>query len=333
MIITKSVSRFARNTVLLLESVRHLRLLGVDVYFEEQNIHSVSGDGELMLTIVASFAQAESLSASENMKWKIRKGYETGKPNTTRLFGYDVRNGEFSVNEEEAAVLMKIWQWYLEGDGYGKIAKRLNAEGIKTRSGKPWIETTVMRMIFNEKYAGDLLLQKRFIFDHLEKKEMQNKGELPKYYVSGHHEPVIPESIREAVLKEHERRKETQNFYNGSVNRYPLSGKIVCENCGKHYKRKTAGGKTIWLCQTYEKRGKAFCPSKRIPEEALLSQGFDLNSVEYITACSGNRLVFHFRNGGTEETVWKNRSRSESWTAEMKEEAKRKAEEGRRKNG
>lgn len=138
MIITKSISRFARNTVTLLSTVRELKSMGVDVFFEEQNIHSTSGDGELMLTILASFAQEESLSASENQKWRIKKNFEEGKPWSGKLYGYRLVKGTFVIIPEEAAIVRRVFAEYLSGKGNAGIANGLNADGIPSREGGKW---------------------------------------------------------------------------------------------------------------------------------------------------------------------------------------------------
>ena len=190
LVITKSISRFARNTVTLLETVRELKLLGVDVFFEEQNIHSISGDGELMLTILASYAQEESRSVSENCKWRVRNSFKDGKPNNMTLFGYRYKNKEWHVVPEEAAIVQMIFSDYLNGMGRNVIMKKLNAAGKRTLYGKTWSEEGIMRILRNEKYMGDILLQKTYITDHLSKKKCYNHGDLPKYYVHNHHQAI-----------------------------------------------------------------------------------------------------------------------------------------------
>lgn len=160
LVITKSISRFARNTVTLLETVRELKELGVDVFFEEQNVHSLSTDGELMLTILASFAQAESLSASENQKWRIKKNFEEGKPWSNKLFGYCLVDGRFEVVPEEADIVRRIFAEYLSGRGTTAIANGLNADGFMTRRGFSWRPNVIAQTLRNYNYTGNLILQK-----------------------------------------------------------------------------------------------------------------------------------------------------------------------------
>ena len=177
MVITKSISRFARNTVTLLETVRELKTLGVDVFFEEQNIHSLSADGELMLTILASYAQEESLSASENQKWRIRKGFENGELlNLRRLFGYDISKSGIQVNATEAAIVQELFHRAAMGDSFGMLARDLNNRGIRNSMGGKWSASRIAELLGNEKYCGNALLQKRYRNNHLEKKQFINNG-------------------------------------------------------------------------------------------------------------------------------------------------------------
>ncbi len=199
LVITKSISRFARNTVTLLNTVRELKSLGVDVYFEEQNIHTISGDGELMLTILASYAQEESLSASENQKWRIRKNFEQGIQSTFSLYGYRCKDRNITVYEPEAKVIKQIFKMYLSGIGSINIANHLTALGIPSQSGGEWSSKTIVSMLKNEKYTGDMLLQKYYTKDHLTKKDTINKGELPQYYVENSHEGIISKDDFQAV--------------------------------------------------------------------------------------------------------------------------------------
>lgn len=157
MVITKSISRFARNTVTFLETVRELKSLGIDVFFEEQNIYTMSAEGEVMLTLLASFAQAESLSCSDNCKWRIRKGFEEGRASTCTMLGYRLVDGEITLVEEEAETAKRIFDLYLAGYGLQKIANTLNEEGLYSIFGNEWHPTTVRKVLTNEKYCGDLL--------------------------------------------------------------------------------------------------------------------------------------------------------------------------------
>lgn len=164
MIITKSISRLARNTVTMLEVVRELKNINVDVYFEKENIHSMSGDGELMLTILASFAQEESRSVSENCKWRIRKGFQQGELINLRfMYGYKIKKGVIEINENEAAVVRMIFNDYINGMGCRLIAKKLIDMNIKKMRGGMWTSVRVLEILKNEKYTGNALLQKNML--------------------------------------------------------------------------------------------------------------------------------------------------------------------------
>jgi len=155
MVITKSISRLARNTVTLLETVRELKRLGVDVYFEEQNIHTLSAEGELMMTILASYAQEESLSASENQKWRIRKAFEQGELIQIRfLFGYRITRNKIEIDPANAAVVREVFQRVIDGDSFGSIAREMKERGINREFGGEWTPRSIHDMVANEKYMG-----------------------------------------------------------------------------------------------------------------------------------------------------------------------------------
>ena len=327
MVITKSISRFARNTVTLLETVRELKALGVDVYFEEQNIHTMSADGELMLTILASYAQEESLSVSENMKWRIRRNFEEGKPWSGLILGYRFQNGQFVVVPEEAEIVKRIFREYLDGLGATAIMKGLNEDGILTRLGKPWRIEGVLKILRNYNYTGNLILQKTYRENHLTKRKLKNNGEKPQYHAVGTHEAIIDLATFEAVQEELARRSEHYSGKKPSTVTYPFTRLIVCANCGKHYRRKTTATGIVWICSTYNTHGKKACASKAIPGSVLyeLTADMPLGDLTTIRAEKNNTLIFCFKNG--EQTVkrWKDRSRRESWTEEMKEKARQQA--------
>ena len=328
MVITKSISRFARNTVTLLETVRELKALGVDVYFEEQNIHTMSADGELMLTILASYAQEESLSVSENMKWRIRRNFEEGKPWSGLILGYRFQNGQFVVVPEEAEIVKRIFREYLDGLGATAIMKGLNEDGILTRLGKPWRIEGVLKILRNYNYTGNLILQKTYRENHLTKRKMKNNGEKPQYHAVGTHEAIIDLATFEAVQEELARRSEHYSGKKPSTVTYPFTRLIVCANCGKHYKRKTTATGIVWICSTYNTHGKKACAdSKAIPESVLyeLTADTPLGDLTAIRAEKDNTLIFCFKNGSQTVKRWQDRSRRESWTEEMKEKARQQA--------
>ena len=339
MVITKSVTRFARNTLTTLETVRELKALGVDVYFEKENIHSMSGDGELMLSILASFAQEESRSASENCKWRIRRMFEQGRPNTGNMLGYRLVDGRLQIVPEEAAVVRLIFSSYLDGMGGNAIAKKLAALGIQTRSGKGWEENTIFKMLRNEKYAGILLLQKTFSENHLSKKKCINQGELPMYHIKNGHEAIIDKERFACVQAEILRRAMSQRPPRKTAETYPFTGKVVCLQCGKKYRRKVVHSgapyeKPVWICSTFNKKGKTACNSQQIPEDILTTETLkvldlaELNTallwqqLSEIQAAAHNRLTYIFRDGQSVNVDWQHPSRRESWTPEMKQVAR-----------
>jgi DNA invertase Pin-like site-specific DNA recombinase len=336
LILTKSISRFARNTVALLETVRELKDIGVGVYFEEQNLHSLSGDGELMLTILASYAQEESRSVSENQKWRIRKDFKEGKPsNNIRIYGFDYKDFKLTIIPEEAEVVRMIFADYLSGLGKNAIMKKLIRLGVPTKCGGRWSESTVGSILGNEKFIGDTCLQKGFITDHLTKQWKLNSGELPKYYIEGSHEAIIDKATFEAVQTEIARRaakaKRPRKLIFSEFSRL-----ITCERCGAKFCKKinaagTKYAKVVWACATYTYRGKHECAAKRIPEDILKEKCAEVlglakydsavftAKVAAIVVPDDGIIVFTFKDGSQRTVTWKNRSRRESWTDKMKE--------------
>ena len=336
LVITKAISRFARNTVTLLETVRELKARHIGVFFQKEGINTLSGEGEVMLTILASFAQAESLSASENCKWRVRKSFKEGKINGLTMLGYKLHpDGRFTVVPEEASIVKKIFALYIAGTGKEGIANYLNQHGYDSRCGGGWSPNGVRHILTNRKYTGELFLQLTYRKDHLSKKKTVNKGALPMYKIPNHHEAIISAEAFDKV----------QEMINAKVRKpaesklSAFTGMIVCSSCGKHYKRKTVGGPTghAWICSTYNLKGKEYCKeAKRIPgkelyhvtAEVLGQDAFDdvvfKNTILRIEVPRPNVLQYCFRDGTTMIKEWKDRSRKESWTIEMKEKARRK---------
>lgn len=201
-VLVKSISRFARNTVDLLETVRHLKDIGVDVWFEDEGIHSMDGDGELMLTILASFAQEESRSISDNCKWGIRKRYERGETHGFKIYGYRTKKGNLVVKEDEAAIVRRIFRMFLDGDSCYIIGQKLAAEDVKSYGGKAFCGEVISGMIRQEKYMGCTLAQKFYTENHITHKQIRNNGELPMYFIEGTHPAIISKETFEAAQKE-----------------------------------------------------------------------------------------------------------------------------------
>ena len=325
MILTKSISRFARNTVTLLETVRMLKAMGVDIYFEEQNIHTLSSDGELLLTILASYAQEESRSVSENMKWRIKKNFEAGIPWNGRMLGYRLDGDHYEIVAEEAALVRRIFIEYLEGAGFNLIAQRLNEDGITPAWGELWHKTTIAKILRQYAYTGNLLLQRTFRDNHITKKSCINEGQLPQYHAEDSHDAIIDMDTFMAVQLEMERREKKPRTPRQT---YPYTGLMVCAKCGKSYRRKVTATGPVWICATYNTRGKKYCASKQIPESILetttASVTDDLTIIVKIIVDDGNLLHYQLADGAVIERTWKDRSRSESWTDEMRAEFSKK---------
>lgn len=220
-IITKSISRFSRNTVTLLETVRELKELGISVFFEEQSIDTATTDGELMLSILASYAQEESLSASENQKWRVKRNFEEGIPWRFFMLGYRRENGKLAIVPEEAEIVRSIFDDYLAGRGITAIAKRLNESGYATQSGCVFHKSAVERILRNYAYTGDLLLQTKFRENHLTKVTRKNQGELPRHHASDTTKP----SFRRKPLMPSRRRSggEKRSMLQPSPRKHPPS--------------------------------------------------------------------------------------------------------------
>ena len=286
LIITKSVSRFARNTVDSLTTVRQLKDAGIEIYFEKENIWTLDSKGELLITIMSSLAQEESRSISENVTWGQRKRMADGKVSFaySRFMGLDKdkETGKIVVNPEQAEVVRLIFRMFLEGLTPHSIAAELTSRGIKTPGGKDvWNQQTVRRMLSNEKYKGDALLQKEFTVDFLQKKMKKNEGEVPQYYVEGNHEAIISPAVFDMVQAELARRKEGGTRYSGvSI----FSNKIKCADCGGWYGSKVwhstdSYRKVIYRCN--RKYNGEKCQTPHVTEDEI--------KAAFVSAC--NRLV------------------------------------------
>lgn len=314
-ILTKSISRFARNTVDLLETVRHLKTLGIEVRFEKEHIDSLSEDGELMLSLLASFAQEESRSISENVKWGIRKRFQSGEIGIANKhvlgYQYDEKEKKYMIIPEEAKTVRWIFAMYLEGYSLRKIAKTLNEARLSTVKGGAFAEGSLHVMIHNEIYAGDIRRQKCFMKDPITKNKRKNRGQLPQYYIEGCHEAILDRETWAKVQKEMEKRA-------ASVKTYPFTGKITCGICGRSYTRRFVvrkGKESVsWICRA-KKEPKVTCQSRNYSERQLQEicarlmemDKFDKDtfkeSVKGITVLLDGSLEMRFYNG--EIKVWK----------------------------
>ncbi len=276
LIVTKSVSRFARNTVDSLVTIRQLKDSGVECFFEKENIYTFDGKGELLLTIMSSLAQEESRSISENVKWGQRKRFEDGKVTLPykHFLGYDRGEDKDSppvVNEEQAVIVRRIYHLFMSGKTTWSIAKLLTAERIPTPAGKEqWRTSTIESILSNEKYKGSARLQKEFVVDFLTKKKKPNEGELPQFYIEESHEAIIPPDEWEIVQAELARRRYLRRKYSGNS---VFSTRLVCHDCGGFYGPKVWNStdkyrRVVWQCNDKFK-GDEKCATPHIEEEAL----------------------------------------------------------------
>lgn len=283
MIITKSISRFARNTLDCLKYIRELKDLNIPVFFEKESINTMDAKGEVLLTIMASLAQQESQSLSQNVKLGIQYRYQQGKVqiNHNRFLGYTKdADGNLVIEPEQAEIVRRIYREYLQGLSMDKIAAGLEADGILTGAGKTkWHTSTINKILRNEKYIGDALLQKTYTTDFLTKKRIKNNGTVPQYYVEGDHEPIIPKDIFLLVQEELVRRRVVHTSDNGKRHCYSckhcFSQIVICNECGEFYRRvhwNNRGSKSIvWrCCSRLDNTGHA-CHSRTV-NETLLEQ-------------------------------------------------------------
>ena len=345
-ILTKSISRFARNTVDLLETVRHLKAKGIEVRFEKENINSMSGDGELMLSILASFAQEESRSISENIRWATKKLFEKGIPNGKfKIFGYRWEDDKLVPVPEEAEIVKRIYQNFLDGKSRLETEKEFAAEGITTANGCRWVDSNIKVVLTNITYTGNLLLQKEFIEDPITKRRKKNRGEMPQYFVENTHEPIIDMETFQYVQDEIARRKELGALANKSLNTTCFTGKIKCPHCGVSYmhNKRTDRGNFLefWCCGSRKKKGGRCEVGGSINHknmvkactEVLGLEEFDeeifLREIDHIDVPKRYVLEFHMTDGRVITKDCPNTGHKDCWTAEYRAKTSAK----RRKNG
>lgn len=288
MVITKSISRFARNTVDSLMNIRKLKEKNIAVFFEKEGINTLEGSGELLVTILSSQAQEESRNISENCHWGIVRKFESGKVivNHSKFLGYTKnKDGNLVIIPEEADLVRRIFRLFLEGNSSYKIKRILEADGILTVTGKTvWQATVIDKMLSNEKYMGDALMQKTYTVDFLTKKKVINKSIVPQYYIEDNHEAIIPKELYHRVQEEKARRgaiyrpaskKADAPSIKGKYSaKYVLSDIMVCAECGQPYRRqvwsKYGMKKAVWRCDNRLKHGSKRCKhSPTLKEDSL----------------------------------------------------------------
>lgn len=274
LILTKSISRFARNTVDTLTTIRRLKEKGIEVYFEKENIYTLDAKGEVMITIMSSLAQEESRSIIENVTWGKRRSMEEGKFSLAykRFLGYRKGpDGLPEIVEEEAAIIRKIYDLFLTGHTIRMIADQLTSESIPTPAGKDkWSVSTIMSILQNEKYKGDALLQKTYTVDFLSKTIKKNNGEIPQYYIQNSHPAIIDPDTFNLVQNEIKRRRPNRRHLHKSS---PFTAKIICGDCGGFYGKKVWHSGTkyrshIWRCNQKYSHG-APCATPNLREDEI----------------------------------------------------------------
>ena len=283
-VITKSISRFARNTIDCLKYIRLLKDKNIAVWFEKESINTMDSKGEVLITIMASLAQQESQSLSQNVKLGLQYRYQQGtvQVNHNHFLGYTKdSDGHLVIDPEQAEVVKRIYREYLEGLSMKKIAEGLEQDGILTGAGKTkWFDSTINKILQNEKYMGDALLQKTVTTDFLTKKRVRNTGTLPQYYVEDDHKTIIPKEIFMQVQAELVRRRKVHTGPNGQKRIYSgnncFSQMVVCGECGELYRRvhwNNHGCKSIvWRCSCSRlepSRAAMNCTSRTVKEDLL----------------------------------------------------------------
>ncbi|MGV3103801.1 recombinase family protein [Rothia sp. 32237D007AR] len=339
-ILTKSISRFSRNTVDLLQIVRELKDLGVDVRFEKEGISSLNSDGEFMLTLLASFAQAESEQLSANVKWRVEKQFEQGLANGFRHYGYTSSpdGTDVEIIEEEAALVRRIYKLYLDEVSCETMSEIFEAEGIIGRSGEPIAPEVIRSWLRAEIFTGTMTLG-RHHSPELGKHSVINQGEKPLYRVDNAVPAIIDRSLFDQVQEERQRRRELGARANWAIPTTCFTSRVKCGICGRSYsrsgKKNTQGEvKYVWICRTNrDKRtpGQSKdCQSKIIPEIILQEQlalalgikEFDENvfeqRVEQIIMCTDQKMQIIFRDGQQKEQTWVSDLKKRQWTEDRK---------------
>lgn len=231
LILVKSISRFGRNSMDMLNTIRYLKTLGIGIFFERENINTLSVDGEILLTLLSSFAEEESCSISSNVAWAIRNGFPEGKHKITHLYGYRIENREFTIIPEEAEVVKRIFSLFLEGNSIKHVATLLNEAGLRARDGSLWKDVKIRRILDNQAYTGDILTQKMYTDNFLSHRKVPNQGVLPQYLLEDHHEPIIPKSVFNEAQELLAKRSMCRNTKIDS----PFIRKIFCPYCSHFF--------------------------------------------------------------------------------------------------
>ena len=282
-IITKSISRVSRDTLEILKIIRFLRERGINMHFENENMDSINIEKEFEITLRGMLAQDESRNTSENIQWGFQRKFEKGDIFTKykNFMGYDCVEGEIVIVPEQATVVRKMFELYLQGKSLGQIKAYLESQGIKTVTGKDlWDTKTIQKMLKNEKYKGDTILQKTFTEDFMTGKKSTNIGQRSRYYVKDSHPAIVTAEVFDKVQEEMSKRarlvsKEDDTVetsgskYNG---KYLLGNLLVCGDCGASYRRRTERGKVVWRCATRIEKGKEACANSPTLDEEWIKK-------------------------------------------------------------
>lgn len=336
-VLTKSISRFARNTVDLLRTIRSLKERHISVRFERENLDSLSPDGELMLSILASYAQEESRSISENVKWGIRKRFSRGEFLAYNIYGYRWVYDHFEIINKEAEAIQFMYQSFADGMLLTEISEALTNRGIFTRNGKPFGKSSIMRILDQEKYRGFSILQRTFTANHITHEKKINRGDLPRFVVEGTHPRIISEELHHRVETERERRRQigVVRWRRGTC----FTGKLICGYCGHTFTYTPCTKKSeltrfqqgAYKCSYRRKHGAESCSSKNLPVYTLRqlcckvlgpkdcddkNTPFDPTWVEeqvHQIVVFADTLEFHLLTGSIVTTPWKNTAKRDLW--------------------
>ncbi|HEO4180147.1 TPA: recombinase family protein [Streptococcus agalactiae] len=294
LILTKSISRFGRNTVELLETVRELKRLGISVRFEKEKIDTLTAEGELLLTLLASMAQEESQSISQNIRWRVKKRFEEGKPYIPQdIFGYRWNGDEYVIEPHEASIVRQVFEWYMEGLSAPKIAKRLDDRGERTRLGNRFTKRVIYNMFDQEAYCGRLILQKTFR-DQFGSRSILNDGQMAKYIVENAHEAIVTPEYFQLVNQEKKRRARRRVSKHDALAK--LQGKVYCEHCGLDMvltlETKFNQEKRVrYYCRTRDAKGVETCLGRTVTEEQLFQAFGESINTEDIHHISFNSVT------------------------------------------
>ena len=282
-IITKSISRVSRDTLEILQIIRFLRERGINMHFENEKLDSIEADKEFEITLRGMLAQDESRNISENIQWGIQRKFEKGEIYTKykNFMGYTCVGGEIVIVPEQAEVIRKIFDLYLQGLSLGQIKSYLESQGIKTVTGKDgWDTKTIQRMLTNEKYKGDTMLQKTFTEDFMTGKKSKNIGQRNKYYVKDSHPAIVSSEVFDKVQEEMVKRSRLVSNEDGTVEaigskyngKYLLGNLLVCGDCSASYRRRTERGNVVWRCATRIEKGKEVCANSPTLDEEWIKK-------------------------------------------------------------